>query len=898
MGLLRYFRRSRHDAEVAREIASYIEIETDANIARGLAPADAHAAAARKFGNATRIREQVYVMNTIGPVDSLWQDLRYGARLLRRDTGFAVAAILSLALGIGANSAIFQLLDTVRLRSLPVERPEELVEIRLPPGPRIGSFNGRHPRFTYAQWQHLQQQQQGFTGLLAWSSQLFNTSPGGEVRNIEGLWVSGDFFSVLGVTPVIGRLLTARDDVRGCAPGVVLSHAYWQREFGGQATVLRQRVLLNGLSFEVIGVVAPSFFGLDVGRRFDIALPLCADAMFRPANSRLDQLDAWWLGVFGRIAPGRTIDEVQSHLATISPAVFNATVPPSYMPDDATAYRANKWIAVPAAAGVSGLRSDFAQPLTLLLAITALVLVIACANLANLLLARASVREREIALRLAIGAARGRIVRQLLIESILLASVGAAIGAVLAAMLSRVLVSVLATGYVSLFVDLSWNWRMLVFTTGVALLACLLFGVVPALRATAVSPGAALKSGGRAMTRGRERFALRRGLVVTQVALSLVLLVGALLFTRTFYNLLSERVGFNTALVVVTMSHASLPAIGQPAQQRRSELRERMAQLPDVVAVAQADVVPLAGTGLWNETVRVEGGPDGPGADRIANFNRVSGEYFDVLELPLLAGRTFSPSDDLHAPAVAIVNRTFVRRFVPDGQPLGRRITMDTPPGAPPAVFEVVGVTGDSKLQDVRDEFEAIVYVASTQEQEPGRVIQYVVQPRGHADAAIQSITRAVAEVQPSMNIEFRLLQQTIRDSLVREQLMAALSAAFGVLAGLLAAIGLYGVMSYSVARRANEIGIRMAMGAERATVLRMIVGEASTLIASGIVIGTALAIAAAHAARSLLYGLQPSDPATIGGAIVLLTAIGLLAGFVPARRASRLDPGIALRDE
>lgn len=900
MSWTRFFRRSRRDTDCAREIASYLEIETDDNVARGMSLQDARAAAVRKFGNPTRIQEDVHVMNTIGSIDSLWQDLRYGARLLRRDTGFAAAAIVSLALGIGANTAIFQLLETVRLRTLPVASPEELVEVRLPPGPRTGSFQGRHPRFTYAQWQQLQHHQQAFAGLVAWSNRRFNLAPGGEVRFVEGLWVSGDFFPVLGVRPVLGRVFTPADDVRGCAaPGAVISHAFWQRQFGGARNVVGQRLLLDGHSFEVVGVAAPTFFGVDVGRRFDVAVPLCAEDVLATGTARFDSLDTWWLAVIGRLAPGWTVERAKAHLEAISPGIFDATLPAVYQTDDAKSYRAFRWTALPAASGVSGLRADFSQPLTLLLAITGLVLVIACANLANLLLARASVREREIALRLAIGAGRWRIVRQLLIESVLLAGAGAAVGAALAAVLSRILVAVLATGYASLFVDLTWNWRMLGFTTGVALTACLLFGVVPALRATALSPASALKTGGRRMTAGRERFGLRRLLVVAQVALSLVLLVGALLFTRTFYNLLSERVGFDTTGVLVAgINHPALPDRGVRAQAARRDLRDRLAALPDIAAVAQADIIPLAGTGLWNESVRVEGGASGREASKVANFNRVAAEYFPALRIPIVAGRNFGEEDTLQSRPVAIVNQTFVTRLVPDGQPLGRRIFMQAAPGQPEPVYQIVGVAGDSKLRDLREEFEQMVYIASTQEQEPGRSVQYIVRPRTGMDGAIPAMTRAVAEINPAYNLEFRVLEQTIRDSLVRERLMAALSSAFGVLAGLLAAIGLYGVMSYTVARRANEIGIRMAMGAARSEVLRMILGEAGRVITAGIVLGTLLSVAAATSARSLLFGLEPNDPVTLAGAIGLLASIGLFAALVPAHRASRVDPSLALRNE
>jgi predicted permease len=528
----RFLRRSWRDADFAREIASYIEIETDENIARGMHPADAHAAAVRKFGNPTRIREDEYFMHTLNPLDTLWQDLRYALRLLARDQGFALAAVLSLTLGIGANTAIFQLLDAVRLRALPVENPQQLAEIRL--GGRIsrsGSFTGRRPNLTYAHWDYLRNHQQAFSEVFAWGTRRFNTSPSGEVHFVEGLFVSGNYFSAIQVRPVLGRVFSDLDDRRGCgASGAVVSYAYWQRELGGAAGVLSQTIALDGYRFPIIGVTPPSFFGMEVGRMYDVAIPLCADQVFEaPGRSRLDRLEFWWLAAAGRLKPDWTIERATEHLVAMSPALFESTLPPVYSTEDARNYRANRLNAFPAATGVSMLRADFQEPLVILLVTAALVLVIACANLANLLLARASARGREMAVRLAIGASRPRIVRQLLVESAVLALAGAVFGSLLAGVLSRALVAVLAGDNPAVFVDLRWNLRMLAFTSGIAFLACLLFGVAPALRATRIAPGAALKSVGRGLTASRERFGLRRGLVVVQVALSLVLLLGALL---------------------------------------------------------------------------------------------------------------------------------------------------------------------------------------------------------------------------------------------------------------------------------------------------------------------------------------------------------------------------------
>ncbi len=748
-------------------------------------------------------------------------------------------------------------------------------------------------------WQQITEGQQAFSGLLAWSARRFITSPGGEVRFAEGLFVSGDYFGVLGVEAVLGRVLNAPDDVRGCGPNAaVISYAYWQREFGGDPGVLSKTVLLDGYRFPIVGVTPPTFFGTEVGRRYDVAVPVCADDVFSAGQGRMDRADTWWLAAMGRLKPGWTIDRATENLIAISPALIEDTLPKTYGPRDAQHFRTFRFAAFAAANGVSNLRNNFQEPLIVLLVTAALVLVVACANLANLLLARASARGREMAVRLAIGASRARIVRQLLVESAVIAAAGAVLGSLLARVMSGVLVGVLAGDNPAVFVDLSWNWRMLGFTSGVAFAACLLFGVAPALRATALTPGAVLKAAGRGLTASRERFGLRRALVAVQVAVSLVLLLSALLFSRTLYNLLTADAGFDhRGLVAVLISHLSRAGVSErDAHEVRRALRERLAALPDIASVAQADVIPLGSSGFWNENVRVEGITTAEAS--ISNFNRVSAGFFRVLGIRLKAGRDFNDGDSLHAQGVAIVSEAFVRRFVPDAAPLGKIVRVAVAPGEPEPAYEIVGVVEDTKLQTLRDTIEPMVYVASAQEADAGNLTQFLVRPRGTVAATLPAITREIAAFSPAVNVEFRILNNSLRDSLLRERLMASLSGAFGVLAAVLAAMGLYGVMSYTVARRANEIGIRMAMGAGRRDVMRMILAETGWLLAIGVACGTALALGAARFARTLLFGLEPTDATTIAIAIALLGTIGLVAGFVPARRASRVDPAIALRDE
>ena len=899
MSWTRFFRRNRRDEDAAREIASYIAIETDDNIARGMPPTDAHDAAVRKFGNATQVREDIYWMNTVRPLDTMWQDFKYAARLLKRDRGFAIAAILSLALGIGANTAIFQLLDAVRLRTLPVANPQELVVVHFPRGSKLsGRFSSRQPFMTSVQVDELRKQRLDdvFSGMFSWSSASLNTATGGEVRNAETLWVSGETFDVLGVRPAIGRLIEPADDRAGCgASPAVLSYAYWQRAYGGSASALGQTVRLDGTQFEIVGVTAPDFFGVEVGRRFDVAIPACADALLPSSRGRIGSRGNFWLAVIGRLQPGQTVESANDRLIAVSPAIMAATVPDGYTSEGQAQYKNNKLNARAAGSGLSDLREEFAKPLFVLLGATGLVLLIACANLANLLLARATARQREIAIRLAIGASRKRIVGQLLTESVMLALIGTALGVIVARGLTDILMAQLGAGAAgSLFLDLSWNMTVFAFTAGVAATACLLFGLAPAMQATALAPVTALKAGGRGNSEARgRRFGLRKGLVVAQVSLSLVLLIGALLFGQTLYNVLTIDAGFDQQVMHVELAHPSLQ-LEDPVQLQivREDIRQRIAAVPGVADAVLVNNAPLSDN--WrNEYVYADGKPE----KALANFSTVGPNFFDAIGVPILKGRAFSPADSLNAAPVAVVNETFVKKFFPSADPIGRRIWIEVAEGTPITKIEVVGVSRDTKYGDIRDDYDPVVHLPMAQNSD-GRLVRILVKPRGRMDGVMAAITREVGRVNPEISVEMRVIGQSVRDGLVRERLMAALSGAFGALAGLLAAIGIYGVMSYTVTRRANEIGIRLAMGASRTGVLRLVIGEAVWLVGAGIVIGTALGLGAAKAASSLLFGLQPGDPLTIAGAIALLATIGLIASYLPARRASRVDPMNVLRQE
>jgi predicted permease len=899
MGWLRYFRRKQRDDDFALEIEAYLQHEIDQNIARGMNPQEATWAARRKFGNVTTAKEDTHRMNTIGFLETLAQDIRYAARLFRIEKGFFAVATLCLALGIGANTSIFHLLDALRLRALPVTNPQELVEVDIGPNQKCcsGNFSTRRSNFTYALWDQIRARQQAFSGIFAWGDHRFNTAPGGEVRNIEGLYTSGDFFTTLSAAPALGRLFSTADDRPGCgSPGAVLGYSYWQREYGGQASTIGRKILLDGKPFEIIGVAPAGFFGVEVGHSFDVAIPVCAEPIIEGENAHTPKRNHWWLASIGRLKPGWTLERARAHVRAISPGIFEATLPPNYTPETAKNYLAVKLTANPAGSGVSSLRSSYQDPLLILLAIAGLVLVIACANLANLMLARASARERELAIRLAIGASRPRLIRQMLAESLLLAVIGAACGAVLAHLLSGYLVGFISTPGSPLYLDLGTDWRIFGFTAALAVLTCLLFGLMPAIRATGANPGTVMKAAGRGITETRERFGMRRVLVVAQVALSLVLLVGALLFVRSLHKLLTLDAGFQESGILI--SGIDFSALKYPQQQRRemrNEILRRIRLLPGVEQAAATAIVPVSGN-WWNDRFEFVGG--NPVGKFGSNFSAVTQGYFQTLGTPFVAGRDFNERDTANSPKVAIVNESFIRKCLNGANPIGRQIHIETGPGEPQFIYEVVGVTKDAKYVSLREPFSPTVFTSYEQEPRLGAGMTILSRSQVALPAQIAAIKRQMAAISPAIALNFNSLHSQIADSLLRERLMATLSGFFGILAALLASIGLYGVMAYIVARRRGEIGIRIALGAGRARVLKLIGRECGTLLLVGLVIGAGLAVAASHTVTKLLYGLTPNDPVTIGLSVLLLAVVSLPASLIPAIRAARLDPMQTLREE
>jgi putative ABC transport system permease protein len=828
---------------------------------------------------------------------NLLRDLRHAFRLLRLSPGFTIVAILTLALGIGANTAIFQLIDSIRLRTIPVKNPQELGTVRIADRHwGSGQFSGQYSQLTFPMWEQIRKRQEGFSEMAVWTGQEFNLANGGEVHFAKGLRVSGEFFSVLGVRPILGRLINPEDDQPGCGTSAAdISYAFWQRNYAGDPSVIGKRLTLDGNSFQILGVTQPGFNGISIGDTFDVAIPVCVEPILSPRNNRLTLRHAWWLASIGRLKPGWTIQRANAQINAVTPAILQETIPTTYDSEATKKYLAYKLSAFSASTGFSGLREDSETPLWLLLGISGLVLLIACANLANLMLARAGARERQITIRRALGATRWRMIRELLSESLLLALAGSICGLFLAFAISHLLVAFISTQQNQISLDLGMDWRVLAFTTGLAVLTTVSFGLAPAIRATRAEPATLLQSGSRGSTGGRERFSLRRILVVSQVALSVVLLMGALLFVRSLRNLTTLNVGFlQTGILVTTVDFDRLHLPEERYTEYKRDLVKRVQAMPGVDSAADAMLVPFGGS-TWNDEVLNEGSDADAGS---AWMNYLGPGYFHTIGTQLLAGRDFDDRDTATSVKVAIVNQAFVQKILKGADPLGKRFRIHEPPGKPRPLYEVVGLTKDNKFQDMHEEFLPFMYFPATQQEKPSPDDQILIRSSLPLASLMASMKQTIGDVNPSIDLDFKIFKTRIHDSLLQDQLMATLSGFFGFLAALLAAIGLYGVISYMVVQRTKEIGIRMAIGAERVDVLRLILREAGMLTVAGLLIGAALALASAQAAKSLLYGLKPRDPITLLAAVVVLSAVAAFASFWPAYRASKLDPLIALRYE
>ena len=841
---------------------------------------EAHRAARRQFGNATRIRDTCRELWTFAPLETLGQDLRYAARTLARTPAFSIVAVLSLALGIGANTALFSLMDVMLLRALPVKNPQELVEFvgAAPDGAMM--TNLPYPVFECFRRDHSVLSD---VFAISWSSPVLRA--GGISERATAHEVSGSFFPSLGVQALMGRVIGPDDDRASAANhAAVISYAFWSQQFGRDPSTLGADVRLSGERFTVVGIMPPEFFGLDRGSVPDLWVPLAADR---------DPGEVW---VLGRLRPGVSVERARAQLGPLfQQALESLRDDLKLWPErERQAFLSERLLVNRATEGASGVRWtywEYSSTLKILIGLTGLVLLIACANLANLLMARSAARSREIGIRLALGAGRWRLVRQLMTENLLLALAGGVLGLLVAGWGHRLLLGFLVHDPLSVALDFRLDHQLLGFGLALSVATGLLFGLMPAIRATRADISGAIHTAGR--QRGPLHLPLAKGLLAVQIGLSMVLLIGAGLAARSLRNLGTADLGLaRDNLLLMNIR----PAANTPQARQRfwMELTRRISGLPGVRSMALAGDA-VFGNGGWNQTVWIDRRGQ-PAQDAMVSDNLVSPGFFATAGIPILTGREFGEQDRENTPLVALVNQTFARRFFGNENPIGKRFGDRGP--ASSGRYEIVGVVGDAKYGSVREQMRPMVFHPLWQEPPRASFVAHV-RTVSESTALAPSLRREILAIDGDALIsEVRTLPQVIRSQLRQDRMFATLATFFALLALALGAIGVYGIVAYRVAHRTAEIGVRMALGAQKGDVLWLVMRETLVLLAAGAAIGVPAALAAARLIKSLLFGLDPWDPPTIACATLVLFAAGALAGFLPAHRAASVEPTTALRSE
>jgi predicted permease len=840
---------------------------------------------------------------------SFLQDLRYGLRTLLKNPGFTAVALLSLALGIGANTAVFSVINAMMLKILPVNEPRQLAFFT------IAGAQGTSENFPYQYYEQFRDRSQACSGVIASGGanniKMSVGEPGasGATESMLGEIVSGNFFSVLGVNAVIGRTLTADDDKESDPQAAaVISHRLWERRFGLDPAVVGRKVTVNDVPFTIVGVAPPGFFGFVNDRKPDLWWPMQMQPLVEPGVKDLKGLSSWWLRIMARRRPGVSVERAQAEMNVIFQQMLADYAAPrtdKWTPTERRNFFERRIELQSGSTGWTWLNKRFAQPLGILMAVVGLVLLIACANIANLLLARAATRQREIAVRLAIGAGRLRLIRQLLTESALLAFAGGALGLLFANWGARTLLAYLPYQASAAF-DVSPDARILGFTMSVSLLTGILFGLAPALRATRIDLPSALKDQSGGMRTGRPRLKLNKILVVTQVALSLFLLVGAGLFVRTLQNLKGLDAGFDRENVILFNIDPEKEYDRAWRINLYKKLSERLEALPGAHSVGLSNWELLAG-GSYTQGVAVEGYTPQPDENIFCHRLDVGPKFFSAMGIPLLAGRDFGPQDERLieeggtpqssarvAPHVALINQAMANYFFPNQNPIGKRFYIGK--GITPV--EIIGLVKDAKYETLREKAPRTFYMPYFHSSGVGGMT-FAVRTDGVQAGFAAAIQNVVREIDPKLQaLNLRTMNDVVNTSLAQERFLAQLAGFFSLLALLLASIGLYGVMSYDAARRTREMGIRMALGARAPDLIRMVMRESMLLVVIGVIIGLGAALATTRFVSSLLYGLEPNDPATIALAALVMIAVAAVAGYLPARRASRVDPLTALRCE
>jgi predicted permease len=913
------FRKNRVERELTDELRFHLENLMQENVARGITQEEARCAALRELGGVEQIKEECRDMRHVNLIENVLQDVRYGFRQLRRTPALTAVVVLSLALGIGANTAIFTLMDAVMLKTLPVKQPEQLVLLQWaagqpqgPPDQVMSSLHGNmwqtqtggmaSTSFSYPALEEFRARNKVFSDVFGFqSADRLNMNLAGQASLAYGEMVTGDYFAGLGVSSVLGRAITDADEKGGAPPVAVISYGLWKSRFGGSLSVIGKTITLNGVPFTIVGVAPPEFFGVQPGSKLDLWVPISTQPQIlpqwdRPGESWFTERNRWWVVIMGRLKTGAT---QQQALAAMKVLFLQSMTAGLKAPPKAQLLPQIELMS--ASQGLNDLRQQFSRPLWVLMKLVGLVLLIACANVANLLLARATTRSREIAVRLAIGAGRRRLIRQLLTESILLAAMGGVAGLFFAFKGIHILLALMASGRDPVWLVVHPDLAILSFTAAVSLFTGILFGLAPALRATRIALTPALKENAGAASGGRgAKSRLSRALVVAQVAGCLLLLTVAGLFVRTLENLENQNLGFDQQhLLLFKIDPTQAGYQGTRLTTFYQQLLARIQFLPGVRSTSfSSDGLIGAGMSVQNISIQ-DYVPKQGGKEPGAWVNNVGPDFFETTGIKLLLGRAVGVDDTESSPKVAVMNEALARQIFGKANPIGRRFSFGKPKTAADE-YSIVGVVQNAKYEELRQPAPPTVYIPYTQMAERGWPSAYFeVRTAGDPLVMVPTLRRIVSAMDRDLPLsDVRTESEKIDQALMQERLFARLSSFFGGLALLLACLGLYGVMSYSVARRTGEIGIRVALGAQRRDILGMVLRETLLLVVVGIAIGLPVALASTRWISSFLYGLKPDDAVTIATAGGFMIAVALFSGFWPARRAARVDPIVALRYE
>ena len=902
----RLWRRNTLEQDLGRELQFHIDERISALKSAGMSEGEARRKVRQEFGGIEQVKEECRDARGTLWLESTIQDLRYALRTLRKSPAFTAVAVLTLGLGIGANTAIFSLINAVMLRMLPVQQPEQLVLLTDPSESGVAvdtTEHGIRSILSYPEFAELRSHNTVFSGMFAAQSEVSDSDvfPGGSIAGqamkARTELVSGNFFHVLGIQPIIGRVFTAEEDkVPGGNPVTVVSYDYWQREFGGTSPIVGSTIRVGQGIFQIVGIAPPGFRGIVVGSDVDFWFPISMQQQVLPGRDYLQPRDTLWLQVMARLAPGISRKKAEAGINTTFQQTLRDWAPALPTARERRDMLNEKIELRPGSHGASELRGEFSDPLILLMTMVGVVLLIACANIANLMLARASGREREIGVRLALGAPRRRLIRQLLTESFLVAGMGGVLGIALSVVGARLLLALVSTGVDELGLQVPVDYHVLIFTAGISLLTGLVFGLAPAVRGTRLDINRTLAANARDSIAGRGRVRTGRILVVVQVALSLILLMGGALFLRSLHNMLAQKLGYDRDhLLMVTVDPVAAGYKGASATAMYERVLAKLRTIPGVRDVTLSRGGLFAGDS--GDHVAIEGSPVRDSEQLVSYWTEIGPDYFKTLKIPLLRGREIDSADAARGAPACVINESFLRRFFPDLDAIGKHITDEYPTTR--ETFEIVGVVADSK-EHAPDENKRPRFYANISHP-IGTVgeVTFILSTSGEPASVASEVRKLLRQFDQNLSIlTVRTVNQQIGRRLITERLTADLAAFFSGLALLMAAIGLYGVMSYSMARRTNEIGIRMALGASAAGVMRMVLGETLWIVATGTAIGLPCGIAIARLISSKLYGVTAADPASMAAAIFIVLASALLAGYVPAHRASRIDPMVSLRHE